>query len=262
TTQLIDATKDRHLWSERYDRPLKDIFALQDEIVQRMVTTLKLQLTLQEQGILLQKTTDNLEASDAFLRGLEPLYRAFHEAKKGANAQARQSFEHAIALDPHYAQAYAELGVTYYVEWFYGWTHTPQTLARAGELAQQAVKLDESLPTPHSILGTVYLWQQQHDSAIQEGERAVALEPSGAEGYVMLGGILAWAGRPEEGISMVERAMRLNPHYPVYYLLNLGVTYRMAGRYEEAIATAKKTLARQPNFPPAYFILAFSYAQL
>src|SRR5262249_9937742 len=77
TTQLIDATKDRHLWSERYDRPLKDIFALQDEIVQRMVTTLKLQLTLQEQGILLQKTTDNLEASDAFLRGLEPLYRAF-----------------------------------------------------------------------------------------------------------------------------------------------------------------------------------------
>src|SRR5262249_21983072 len=109
TTQLIDATKDRHLWSERYDRPLKDIFALQDEIVQRMVPTLKLQLTLQEQGILLQKTTDNLEASDAFLRGLEPLYRAFHEAKKGANAQARQSFEHAIALDPHYAQAYAEL---------------------------------------------------------------------------------------------------------------------------------------------------------
>src|SRR5256885_8485930 len=105
TTQLIDATTDHHLWSERYDRPLKDIFALQDEIVQRMVTTLRLQFTLQEQGILVQKTTDNLEAYDAFLRGQESWFRAFYEANKGANAQARQMFEHAVELDPHYAQA-------------------------------------------------------------------------------------------------------------------------------------------------------------
>jgi len=122
--------------------------------------------------------------------------------------------------------------------------------------------LDESLPEPHALLGIVYVLQKQHDLAIHEAERASALDPDEAEGYAALGVILAWAGRPEEGITMVERAMRLNPRYPVNYLLNLGFTYRIAGRYEEAIATAKKILARQPNFPPAYFLLAYSYAQL
>ena len=103
TAQLIDATTGYHLWSERYDRPLKDIFALQDEIVQKIVTTLKLQLTLQEQGYVVRKHTDNLEAYDAFLRGVEYFYRFTKEA----NAQARQLFEQAIALDPQYAEAYA-----------------------------------------------------------------------------------------------------------------------------------------------------------
>src|SRR5713101_6991191 len=171
-------------------------------------------------------------------------------------------FERAIELDPHYAQAYAQLGCTYYLEWFYNWNYTPQTLERAGELARKAVALDESLPAPHVVLGAVYVWQKQHDLAIHEAERAVALDPNGAEGYSALGGILAWAGRPEEGIPMGERAMRLNPRYPIQYLINLGFTYRIAGRYEDAIATGKKILARQPNFPPAYFLLAYSYAQL
>ncbi|MBI3796130.1 MAG: adenylate/guanylate cyclase domain-containing protein [Deltaproteobacteria bacterium] len=262
TTQLIDATQDRHLWSERYDRPLHDIFTLQDEIVQKMVTTLKLQLALWEQGLLVRKATDNLEAYDAFLRGQESWFRAYYEANKDANAQARQMFERAIELDPRYAEAYVQLGFTYYAEWFYNWNHTPQTLARAGELAQQAVTLDESLPAPHVILSVVYLWQKQHDLAIHEGERAIALDPNGAEGYANLGGILAWAGRPEEGVEMVKRAMRLNPHYPVNYHLILAFTDRLAGQYEEAIAAAKKALARQPNFAPCYFALAFSYAQL
>ena len=122
--------------------------------------------------------------------------------------------------------------------------------------------LDESLPAPHIQLGVVYLLKKQHELAIGETERAIAFDPNGAEGYVTLGVILAWAGRSEEGITMVERAMRLNPRYPTLYLINLGFTYRLAGRYEDAIATAKQILARQPNAPPAYFMLAFSYAQL
>ncbi len=107
--QLIDATTGYHLWSQQYDRPLTDIFALQDEIVQKITTTLKLQLSLQEQGIIVRKHTDNLEAYDTFLRGVE----AFYHFTKEANAQARQLFEKAIALDPQYAEAYARLGVTY-----------------------------------------------------------------------------------------------------------------------------------------------------
>jgi TolB-like protein/class 3 adenylate cyclase/Tfp pilus assembly protein PilF len=262
TAQLVNATTGEHLWSERYDRPLQDIFALQQEIVQKMVTTLRLQLSLQEQGILVKKTTDNPEAYDTFLRGQEAWLRAYYERNKDANTQARQLFERAIELDPHYAQAYARAGSTYHLDWFYGWNQTPQTLERAGEFEQQAMALGESLPAPHEVLSDVYLWQKQHDLAIKEAERAVALDPNEAEGYVNLGIILAWAGRPEEGIKMVEQGIRLNPRFPVHYLLGLGFTYRIAGRYEEAIAVAKKILARQPNFPPPYFILAYSYAQL
>jgi TolB-like protein len=108
TAQLIDAIQDRHLWTERYDRPLKDIFALQDEIVQKLVTTLKLQLTLLEQGILARKTTDNLEAYDYFLRGVE----AFNRFTQEANAQARQMYGKALELDPQYARAYSGGGLT------------------------------------------------------------------------------------------------------------------------------------------------------
>lgn len=263
TTQLIDATQDRHLWAERYDRPLKDIFAVQDEIVQKIVTTLKLQLTLMEQGAVnVRKRTDNLEAYDALLRGLEAIFRAYYEARKDTNAQARQFFERAIELDPHYAQAYSSLSFTYFNEWFYRWNFTPQTLERAGELARQAVMLDEPFPSAHTLLGAVYMWQKQHELAVKEAERGVALDPNLAEGYSILGNILAMAGRPEEGIAMIERAMRLNPRYPIVYLANLGVAYRLAGRYEKAIETAKRILARQPNFPVAYFILAVNYALL
>src|SRR4051812_45487328 len=103
TTQLIDASTGYHLWSEQYDRPLADLFALQDDIVQKIVTTLKLQLTLQEQGRIVRKRTNNIEAYDAFLRGVD----YFSRYTKGAEAQARQLYEKAIALDPQYADAYA-----------------------------------------------------------------------------------------------------------------------------------------------------------
>ncbi len=174
TAQLIDATTGGHLWSERYDRPLQDIFALQDEVVQKIVTTLKLQLTLQEQGILVRKTTDNLEAYDYYLRGREHFNRFTQEA----NAQARQMFEKALELDPQYAEAYAFLGWTYFREWGLQWSQDPQTLEQAFALAQKAVALDDSLPQAHVVLGAVYLWKKQHDQAIAEAERAIALDPN------------------------------------------------------------------------------------
>src|SRR5262249_49890776 len=121
-TQLIDTTTGGHLWSERYDRPLKDIFALQDEIVQKIVTTLKLQLSVQEQGFIVRKRTDSLEAYDIFLRGVEYYYRFTKEA----NAQARTLFEKTVELDPQYAEAYAWLGRTYFMAWIQQWDSDPQ----------------------------------------------------------------------------------------------------------------------------------------
>src|SRR5207245_4467138 len=127
TAQLIDTTTGGHIWSERFDRPFTDIFALQDEIVQKIVITLKLQLTLMDQGWIVRKRTGNLEAYDAILRGHEYLWRYTQEA----NAQARQMFEKAVALDPQYADAYTLLGYSYFREWLFGWSTDPQTLERA-----------------------------------------------------------------------------------------------------------------------------------
>jgi adenylate cyclase len=258
TAQLIDATTGGHLWSERYDRPLQDIFALQDDVVQKIVTTLKLQLTLQEQGIVVRKTTGNLEAYDYYLRGLESLNRQTQEA----NAQARQMFEKALELDPQYAEAYAFLSLTYFREWGMQWSQDPQTLERALALAQQAVTLDDSLAQAHTILGSAYLWKKQYDQAIAEEERAIALDSNFADAYMRLGNILTFAGRPEEAIGLIEKAMRLNPHYPPLYVLVLGDAYRFTGRYEEAMAAYKRALTRNADFLLPHIGLAVVYSEL
>jgi len=262
TAQLIDGLTGSHLWAERFDRPLKDIFAVQDEIVQKIVTTLKLQLTLMEQGFLVRKRTENLEAYDFYLRGVESYFRGWSETKKETNMQARQLFERATELDPTYAEAYVYLGATYWLEWFFRWNFVPQVLDRAVELEQKALTLDEFLPGPHVVLGFIYLWKKQHDQALAEARQALALDPNNAETLTNLGQILAQSGQPQEGIGMVEKAMRLNPRYPPLYLLQLSLAYRMAGRYEEALAPGEKFLALAPNSAPAHFNLAVIYSEL
>jgi TolB-like protein len=259
TVQLIEATTGYHLWSEQYDRPLKDIFALQDEIVQRIVTTLKLQLTLQEQGYSARKRTNNPEAYDYFLRGAEYQYRFTKEA----NGQARQMLERAIALDPQYAGAYAWLGWTYRIDGFLQWSQDPQQdLERAFALAQRARALDDSLPDVHQLLSVLYLWQKQHERAIAASERAIALDPNDAGAYFGLGFALGFAGRTAEAISTLEKAMRLNPQYPANYVVALGFAYQMARQYAEGIAVYKRALTRNPDILFAHLNLAIIYSEL
>jgi adenylate cyclase len=256
TAQLIDATTGGHLWSQRYDRPLKDIFALQDDIVQKIVTTLKLQLTLLERGALVRKTTDNLEAYDSYLRGLEYYLRYTQET----DAQAQQMFEKAITLDPQYAEAYALLSMTYGRQWGWGWSRDPQTLERALALAQRAVALDDSLPRAHGALSLVLQMKRQSDQAIAEGERTIALDPNNADSYARQAGVLnLTGGKPEEALGLVEKAMRLNPRYPPWYLNELGTAYRRMGRYAEAIAAQQQVLLRTPDYPLAHVNLTASY---
>jgi TolB-like protein len=171
--QLVDATTGHHVWAERYDRPLQDIFALQDEIVQKIVTTLKLQFTLREQGILVRKRTDNLEAYDYYLRGRD--YRS--RFTKEGNAQTRQLFERAIALDPAYADAYTEQGWTYYLEWSFRWSQDLQALERALALGQKGIALDDSLARAHGLLGFVYARENHYDQAIAASERRLRSIP-------------------------------------------------------------------------------------
>jgi TolB-like protein/class 3 adenylate cyclase/cytochrome c-type biogenesis protein CcmH/NrfG len=255
--QLIDTTTGGHLWSQRYDRPLKDIFALQDDIVQKIVTTLKLQLTLQEQGVLVRKATDNPEAYDAYLRGLEYFYRFTKEA----HLQARQRYERAIELDPAYAAAYAFLGLTY--AWgFSEWGQDLEALDRAFTLVQRAIALDDSSPEAHMALGGIYLWKKQHDLAIAEMKRVITLAPNEVRGYTNLGWTLSYSGRPEEAIGLLEKAIRFNPRDPILALYNLGFAYRLMRRYDEAVTVLKSVLTRNPDYRPAHAELAVIYSEL
>jgi adenylate cyclase len=247
TAQLIDATTDHHLWTARYDRPLKDIFALQDEITRKIVATLKLQLTLLAQGRLVRKATDDMEAYDFYLRGVEWVWRAWSERKKEANEQAQQMFEKAVKVDPQYAEAYALQSMTYTLGWLNGWNRTPQVLERWSEVVRKALALDTSLPVAHQSLAWLSLFERQHKHALAAAKRSIALDPNWAEGYLTLGSMLNFAGLPGESIEWIKQAMRLNPRYGPEYPLTLGWAYVIAGRYEEALVPLTQALPLIPN---------------
>jgi len=260
TAQLADATTGADLWAVRYDRPMRDIFSLQDEIVRRIVTTLNLQLDLMQRGFDVRQTTDNLEAFDDFLHGLEYLWNL--NRTKESNAKACQMFEKAIALDPKYARAYAELGFSYNVDWIFQWTHDPHTLDRAFQLEQQAIALDDSLPFAHMALGETYLFKKQYDQATAEAERAIALDPNSAAGYRGLAEIMDVSGKSAEAIGLAEKAMRLDPRNRDLYLFFEGWAYTQMGRHEEAIPILKRYNARYPNNWGAHAYLVVDYTEL
>jgi adenylate cyclase len=251
TAQLVDAASGYHLWADRFDRRLDDIFAVQDEITRSIVEALAVTLSHGERQRRARKPTDSLDAYDCLLRGLDHYWRTTREA----NLEARRMFEGAIELDPAYAEAWAAQAYTHLHEWSMAWSQDPGALDRALECARRAVALDDSLPAAHSAVGIVYLWKKQHERAIAEAERAVALAPSDAESYYRLGEVLSWS-RPEDAIEPVQKAMRLNPRYPFIYLWALGHACYLTRRYEDAVATLKRTVTRNPDWLPAHGYLA------
>jgi adenylate cyclase len=175
--QLADATTGDELWAERYDRPMRDVFALQDEIVRKIVTTLNLQLVLSQQGLLIPRNTENLEAYDDLLRGAEYMISYTNDE----NAKARVMFEKAIALDPKYAEAYALLGGNYFIGYILAFNADPNSLAQASKTEQQAIALDRSSPTAHSMMAYIDGSTGQFEQAEAEAQRAIALDPNYAE---------------------------------------------------------------------------------
>jgi len=258
TAQLIDATTGGHLWAERYDRELNEIFALQDEVTQKIVSVLAVKLTEGEKDRLIHKDTENVQAYDLILRGLE-YYFLFKEVE---NTQARRMFQQAVEIDSEYALAYSRIGRTYLREWSLGWSDDHNLLEQAFELALRAKALDENLPDVYCLLGDIYLWQNKHDMAITALERTITLEPNNAEGLADLAHILTWAGRPEDAIGLVKKATRFNPAFPATYLWVLGHAYYLTSQYREAIATFKRAISRQPDFFPAHAFLAASFVEV
>ena len=259
TAQLIDALTGDHLWAERYDRDLKDIFALQDEITMKIITALQVKLTSGEMIHVLAKGAKNIDAFTKYLQAVDLWTRLTKEA----NAQAKKLLEEAIALDPEYPGPYIGLAKTYGMDVYLGTTESSdQSLARAFELAQKAISLDNTNGAAYSVLSWLYAMKRQYDKAIAESERAISLNPNSAESYMRLGLVLAYAGRAEEGIPYMQNALRLNPFPSSNYFSNLAAIYRESGHYEKAIEASKKALQSEPNTQIPYMTLAISYIRL
>ncbi|MGD8523527.1 MAG: tetratricopeptide repeat protein [Desulfobacterales bacterium] len=242
TAQLIDALEGHHLWAERYDRELRDMFALQDEITMKILTALEVKLTRGEMAR--EYETENLEAWGYAIKAFSLWERGTRED----NAKARNLVEQALQLDPDYTFALLVLGRTYIMEARMRWSKSPgESIQKAFTLAQKAVALRETECLGHKLLATVYHIQRQHDMAIAEGERAIALGPNDAEAHAVLAYTSLYAGRFEDSIVHIKKAMRLSPYYPAIYPMILADSYFMAGRYDESTAVNKQVLERARN---------------
>ncbi|MBW2202743.1 MAG: tetratricopeptide repeat protein [Deltaproteobacteria bacterium] len=257
TAQLIDAKTGNHLWSERYDRELRDIFSLQDEITVKVITALQVKLTEGEQARIYGRGTNNLDAYFKVLEGREQSSRF----NKEGNAMARLLFEQAIALDPNYAMAYWRLSATHLADLILGSTKSPKgSLKQAEELVQKALALNGALAEAHALLGRVYLAKRQYEQAIAEGERAIAINPNSPIAQYALAFSLTRVGKYEEAIALYKKAMRSDPIPSTSLLTMLGNAYILAGRYEDGISTLKKVLRRSPNNLWAHVGLAIGYS--
>jgi adenylate cyclase len=257
TAQLIDATTGHHLWSERYDRELKDIFALQDEITLKIVTALEIKLTEGEQARMWGKHYKTL---DVFLKRMET-HSLWREGTVESHMRHAQVSQEIIDMAPESPRGYMSLGYHYWWLAFIG--KSPQeNIKKAFELAQKAISKDESDPASHELLASVYLSMRQYDKAIATGQRAIELDPNGADVYAKLGQTLSYAGRPDEAIGYIKKGIRLNPFPESWYFIDLGSCYTQKGQYEKALTEYKKALQRAPKAPWPHMFLATAYSLL
>jgi adenylate cyclase len=257
TAQLVDALTGNRLMSEQYEGDVKDVFAIQDDVTIKVLTSLRVNLTEGESARPFARGTKNLEAYLKLLQTYEQ--RLIYN--KESLARARQLAEEAITLDPRYALAYSFLAITLYNEVNLGVYDNPQkVLERAYGLAERAVALDDSLAWAHIAVGLVGLtYKKDWDKAIAEAQRAIAVEPGSAQGYAVMASSLVYAGRYEEAIPHYRKAFRLSPRPLPIWLWNLSSAYIAMGQYEEAIKMLKKIAEKQPDQVYAHTLLATAY---
>jgi adenylate cyclase len=259
TAQLIDAASGRHLWADRYDRGLQDLFALQDEITLKIVLALQVKLSVGVQTRLTSKTMPNFEAWSYYVRG----YGHMKRHTKADNAKARELFERAASLAPEYAPVFMSLGWTHFDDAHHGWSESrEESLLQAVELAKKAQALDDSGPMIHALWGAIYLRQGRYDQAIAEGEKSVTLGPNQADPHFLLAMYLHHTGRHKEAVPLIRKAMRLDPYYPSTYLELLSAVYLQIGEFEEAVEGFKMLVVREPHRIVGHVGLAIAYIRL
>jgi adenylate cyclase len=260
TAQLIDAGTGAHLWADRYDRDLTDIFAVQDDVTRRIVDALKVTLSPTENARLTDTETTNIVAYDCFLRGRELVLGS--TKNREAFEQSKASFMRAIELDPNYAQAYAGLAFAYMLDYQNRWSEDPDgSLSLSRHYAEQAIEKNPKEPLPRVVAAIVASSGRDLDRATSEAQIALSLNPNYAMAYNVIGAIRSFSGQPLEAIPMIERAMRLDPAQSEQYLHFLGMAYLLAGKYETAATHFRERIRLVPgtDFSRAPFASALGH---
>jgi TolB-like protein/DNA-binding winged helix-turn-helix (wHTH) protein len=259
--QLVNAANGTNLWTQSFDQPLKDIFALQDDIVRQIVTTLGLIFKLNTQHfteIQIQQT-DNLEAFDLHLRALA----SFWKLTKDDNELSRQFNQKAVALDPSYAEGYAGVGWNYALDVTYGWSlDPPGDIRRAAGFAQKALAHNDSTVMPLVLLGYTETLKGRFDDAVRDLENAVAADPNNSFGHWLLAEALCHDGKPDDAIPAIQMAIRLDPALQDWYGAILGRAYLQRRRYQEALSPLSRHTAAYPNDLYGHLDLAVAYIEL
>lgn len=258
SAQLIDAMSGAHVWADRYDRELKDIFALQDDVTRHIAAVLQVKLAGNEADRFGHEGTASVEAHDELLRGLE----RFWVYRPETTEEAKAHFANAVRLDPRYATAHAWLARSLVFQWIFFWDLRDEALEQALEHAQTAVELDPQHPLAYSVLCWVQCWRKQGEAALAAGRRAVALDPNNADAHLFLSLVFSATGRGEEALCYIRTGMRLNPHPSTLYQLALGFAHFVLEEHSAAIAAFRRGIELTDAFIPNHFWLCVLYTLL
>ncbi len=259
TAQLIDAGNGGHLWAERFDRDLTDIFAMQDEVVEKIVGALAVTLTHGEEQQLRRRGTENVAAYESWMRARALLNQGTREAV----AQAQVLYRRAIELDVNFPAPHAGMALALISDYVSNWAADPaQALDEAERWARRAAELNEQEPVSHMALGNVLLWRRDHAGALAEFRRMIELDPNFAQGYGATGLALMYAGQPAEALKQLAITMRLDPHYVPILLHFLAQANFCLEQYETAARQLVERIARTPGTDASRMLLASCYGHL
>ncbi|MFQ5512476.1 MAG: tetratricopeptide repeat protein [Candidatus Krumholzibacteriia bacterium] len=253
TAQLLRSDTGHHLWAERYDRTITDVFTLQDEVVEKIVAALAVRFPTRERRLVKRVPTDSLEAYDYFLRARSYAWRLAEQD----HLRARELYGKALELDPKFGAVYSWLALSHVTSWFLQWTDDVDTMDRAVELAEKAVAVDSADAGSHAVLGAVYGFAKRYDEGMAAARRSLEINPSEAMAYLALGTIANHQGRSDDALRALEMSLRIDPVGNPAVFFHMGVAYQNLGKFEAAMANFRRATRLAPDFSSAHAMLAY-----